>query len=192
MSKRPAGRIVGRGALLGGLAIVLATTLSLAQERQGLAGNAVQQGIQVHGHWVMEVRNPDGTLATRREFENAFVGGAILPAILNPNVAALGKPVGWSVTLVGGMVIAGGPSECEAGALSRNLIVTNSGPPNPALTLSGSAVSLGSLTVTAVRSSILNLYGNCSSQLFTATTLQSPVSLEAGQTVSVTVTISFQ
>lgn len=29
-----------------------------------------QEGIKVHGHWVIEVRNPDGTLATRREFKN--------------------------------------------------------------------------------------------------------------------------
>ena len=28
------------------------------------------EGIKVHGHWEMEVRNPDGTLVTRREFEN--------------------------------------------------------------------------------------------------------------------------
>jgi hypothetical protein len=30
-----------------------------------------QEGIKVHGHWVIEVRNPDGKVATRREFENA-------------------------------------------------------------------------------------------------------------------------
>jgi hypothetical protein len=28
------------------------------------------EGITVHGHWVIEVRNPDGALVTRREFEN--------------------------------------------------------------------------------------------------------------------------
>src|SRR5271157_630852 len=33
------------------------------------------EGIKVHGHWVLEVRNPDGTLASRREFENALQTG---------------------------------------------------------------------------------------------------------------------
>src|SRR5438093_2542761 len=30
------------------------------------------QGIKVHGHWLIEVRNADGTLAVRREFKNAL------------------------------------------------------------------------------------------------------------------------
>ena len=29
-------------------------------------------GIQIHGHWKIVVRNPDGTVATRREFENSL------------------------------------------------------------------------------------------------------------------------
>jgi hypothetical protein len=36
-----------------------------------------QEGIKVHGHWVIEVRNPDGTLSTRREFENGLSGSRI-------------------------------------------------------------------------------------------------------------------
>lgn len=31
------------------------------------------EGIVVHGHWVIEVKDPDGTLAVRREFENSLV-----------------------------------------------------------------------------------------------------------------------
>jgi hypothetical protein len=34
------------------------------------------QGIKVHGHWVIDVRNPDGTLATHREFENSLTGAS--------------------------------------------------------------------------------------------------------------------
>src|ERR1035438_8313432 len=33
------------------------------------------EGIKVHGHWVIEIRNPDGSLASRHEFENALVTG---------------------------------------------------------------------------------------------------------------------
>jgi hypothetical protein len=31
------------------------------------------EGIKVHGHWVLQVKNPDGTLGERREFENSLV-----------------------------------------------------------------------------------------------------------------------
>jgi hypothetical protein len=36
--------------------------------------NGATQGIKVHGHWVIDVKNPDGTLATHREFENSLTG----------------------------------------------------------------------------------------------------------------------
>jgi hypothetical protein len=34
------------------------------------------QGIKIHGHWVIDVRNPDGTLAQHRDFENALTAVA--------------------------------------------------------------------------------------------------------------------
>ena len=43
------------------------------------------QGIKVHGHWIIDVRNPDGTLVAHREFENSLViqGAAFLAAALS-------------------------------------------------------------------------------------------------------------
>ena len=41
-----------------------------------------QEGIKVHGQWIIEVRNPDGTVVTRREFENALVTPGLLALIL--------------------------------------------------------------------------------------------------------------
>ena len=32
--------------------------------------NATHQGVKMHGRWVIDVRNPDGTLTAHREFEN--------------------------------------------------------------------------------------------------------------------------
>lgn len=56
-----------------------------------------QDGIKVHGHWVIEVRNPDGTLVKRHEFENGLVNFAVLPRIL-----AHGGSFGqWVVQLIG-------------------------------------------------------------------------------------------
>ncbi len=38
---------------------------------------AVSQGIHIHGHWIIDVKNPDGTLAQHHEFDNApLQGGA--------------------------------------------------------------------------------------------------------------------
>jgi hypothetical protein len=39
------------------------------------------EGITVHGHWIIEVRNPDGKLASHTEFENALSPGFPFPII---------------------------------------------------------------------------------------------------------------
>jgi len=66
------------GRLILGSAIVLATvTMASAQTVPAAppAGGA-REGITVHGRWVVEVQNPDGTVASRTEFNNALSGGA--------------------------------------------------------------------------------------------------------------------
>jgi hypothetical protein len=64
------------GRLILGYAMVLGTvTMASAQTAPPPAGGA-REGITVHGRWVVEVQNPDGTLASRTEFNNALSGGA--------------------------------------------------------------------------------------------------------------------
>ena len=43
------------------------------------------EAIKVHGHWTIEVRNPDGTVASRREFENAIAdtGADLLTGLIS-------------------------------------------------------------------------------------------------------------
>jgi hypothetical protein len=55
------------------------------------------EGITVHGHWVIEVKNPDGAIVQRREFENSLTqhGPAILTVILSGNQV----PGGWYISL---------------------------------------------------------------------------------------------
>ena len=57
-------------------AAMSASPLSSPVETTSAKGQ--HEGITVHGHWVMEVKNPDGTRVSRQEFENALVqpGGA--------------------------------------------------------------------------------------------------------------------
>lgn len=57
------------------------------------------EGIKVHGHWTIEVRNPDGTLVTHREFENSLQpsGVTVLADVLNGGSV----PGGWAIALDG-------------------------------------------------------------------------------------------
>jgi len=70
---------------------VAAAAQHAATARSGLPN----EGIKVHGRWVIEVMNPDGTLADRREFDNALIGGAHLSALL-ARTTSVGK---WAIEL---------------------------------------------------------------------------------------------
>jgi hypothetical protein len=68
-------------------------------------------GIKVHGHWTIEVRNPDGKVVTHREFENSlnFNGSYLLSALL----ARQNSIGGWSIFLGGQSICAfGGGFAC--------------------------------------------------------------------------------
>ena len=41
-------------------------------------GGGMTEGLQVHGHWRVVVRNPDGSVASRHEFNNALVDKLVL------------------------------------------------------------------------------------------------------------------
>lgn len=71
-----------------------------------------QEGIKVHGHWTIEVRNPDGAVVSHREFENALNGPLTLASLL---VGAI-VPAGYQVNLTGSTTGNGG------GACSRTLL----------------------------------------------------------------------
>jgi len=45
----------------------------VAEEESAVPNSLNNQGIKVHGHWVLQVKNADGTLGERREFENSLV-----------------------------------------------------------------------------------------------------------------------
>jgi hypothetical protein len=77
-------------------ASLVARTTKPADEYRG----AQKEGIKVHGHWTIDVRNPDGTLVTHSEFENALTAGgaATLSAILTRSV----EPGFWRVILESG------------------------------------------------------------------------------------------
>jgi hypothetical protein len=103
-------------------------------------GGGQHEGITVHGWWVIEVKNPDGTLAQHREFENSLQspGGpeAIAQLLQGSAVAA-----GWQVLLIGGTTVppCAGTNACDIqeSQLSVNLV------PCPADTCSSNLVATG-------------------------------------------------
>lgn len=174
------------------------------------------EGITVHGHWSIEVRNADGTLATHREFENSLAGGGsyVLSTLLSrTNSVGL-----WEINLQG--PANGGPcpgsannSDCviqeslspySGAGVSNGLTVmttTGAGGLN-VLQLSGTAVA-GTGQITAVQT-VLNacptgsttcapqtLAGNIAQGYLFTQAVITPVNVLAGQTVAVTVVISF-
>lgn len=66
-----------------------------AEEQEASAsGKPASEGIKVHGHWVLQVKNADGTLGERREFDNSLVtddnqvsGDQVLVGLLSGNIS---------------------------------------------------------------------------------------------------------
>ena len=81
-----------------------------------------REGIHVHGHWVIEVRNPDGSITARREFENSLqpTGASTLASLL----AGDHVPGAWSVYL-NGQGLAGGTAEAGPCVPFSGVITTN-------------------------------------------------------------------
>jgi hypothetical protein len=51
----------------------------------GKGAGAMQVGLKMHGHWVIDVKNPDGTIVEHRDFENGITngGGAFLIGLMS-------------------------------------------------------------------------------------------------------------
>jgi hypothetical protein len=161
--------------LLASLAIV-GPTPTLAQA----------QGIEVHGHWVIEVRNVDGSLHSRREFRNALTpaGQQDLANVLG-RVRTLGF---WRVQVTA-ETASGGFSESHIMEpdFGGNLLVSVVG---ASVVLQGSFVATEDGNVIVVRTRLDPVNEPQTNNEFTqATGLDVPI--QATQTVSVNVTLSF-
>ena len=87
-------------------ASALLPTTTIAQTREG---------VRVRGHWVIEVRNPDGTLITRREFDNSLAPGGA--GKLAEYLGGFVTPARWTVELG---VYGGATSPCHGGTFNGN------------------------------------------------------------------------
>ena len=114
-----------------------------------------QEGIKVHGHWVVDVRNVDGSLASHTEFENALQnsGGNALTAILGRFETA-GT---WTINLNGGgigclIVDPADDLSDIAGCRSGNLHITRPAPNT--MVLDGTVQAIAPFTISTVATAI--------------------------------------
>jgi hypothetical protein len=180
--------------------------------------DANHQGIKVHGHWKIVVKNPDGSVAQTHEFENSLVpkGGGALASILTANVTpgplAIGLTTsGTSICATANCVLVPNPSVSVGLALCNSAFPTNTCTAGLTTTLSGNgleSVSSGQLTATnaGTITTVSTFAGFCGPSISTTacqtattgegfdaltSTTVSPISVNAGQIVQVSVTISF-
>jgi hypothetical protein len=183
---KPLGRTIPRCAAAVAVLLYIATPILFAQDKSA---------IKVHGHWTIDVRNPDGSLASHNEFENALVanGATLLSGLLahNGNTA-----LGWVVYLDGGgiaepIVAQSVPAVLFNFASTNLTVATQAG---GQLVLQGSLQAGATTTVSTVTSDLF--FQRADGSLggggeFSQRTLSQPISAQAGQIIQVTVVFSF-
>jgi hypothetical protein len=183
------------------------------------APSGPNEGITVHGAWNIEVADPDGTVVSVSDFENALLpqGGIRLAQVLG-RTSGVG---GWSITLSD----PGGTPPCETAAGLANpcniwevppstapnhfsglaIQAPATGVPPAELTLSGSVTVTRDGSITSVHTGIGQCgpevaaqdLASCTSPVtdaFSSKTLATAdaVAVVAGQSVNVTVVFTFQ
>lgn len=177
-----------------------------ARESGGGLTSQAAQSIKVHGHWIIEIRNPDGGLVRRWEFENDLTSNG--PVILSGLLSRSSVAGGWQIGLGSGTSTDpcgtdAAPARCfiaEASSTStspdffKNLTVGRTVDSKLLLTGNATARRNGSIPRVMTLVQVCPAQG-CSPafgfQSFTSTDLSSAISVVAGQQIQVTVEISF-
>lgn len=179
------------------------------------------EGIKVHGNWTIDLTNSDGTAAGHYEFENALTnhGKDILVQLLGRSCSVGAWAIGlipsgfksWdtSTSPWGTPGIFGGTPTAQPGYIGETgAYLTNSQDFQMTITsdftiqLGGSIEVPDDVTISDVETILYKLSStvppqngwgstDINSQVFTYKTLDEPVSLQKGQTVQVSVVISF-
>jgi hypothetical protein len=214
-----------------------AESLEKSSAEKKPTGDGKNEGIKVHGHWTIEVRNPDGTVVTHREFENSLVAGqgnSFLSQVLARQITVSHWQIGIGPIItntVRGLCLdpGGTPSYCTIaepepnGACpstnlgvtcpASNVFPTLSTPTldaNGNLVLSGQATAALNSSVGAVSTGVHSCnptlspasvpcpatVGQGFATITSATATVSPnfpasIPVQAGQTIAVTVVLSF-
>ncbi len=82
------------------LAPTPAAVMPKAQEEETAAQNGQGgSGIKIHGHWKFVVHNPDGSLASSREFENSLITPASGDFLIASALLGQSVPTDWGIVL---------------------------------------------------------------------------------------------
>jgi hypothetical protein len=198
--------------------VAIAMTLALigTARATNAQSSAAQQGVKVTGEWTILIRNEDGSVASRHEFRNAFVPslGAPLLAKLLKNASIVAE---WMISMQGGPCLnaSGQPANCilvqDPGWQSQapqqyfptlTTDAPDSGPNAGKFVLTGSAKAARATAITVVSTFGLECPAaapgtTCSGlsapqRTFTSHFFgASPINVVQGQTIDVTVVISF-
>lgn len=199
--------------LLGALAVlVLLASVVVAGFVAWPTGSdgGTQEGITVHGHWTIEVSEPDGTLVERREFDNALdeeYGALILARCL----ARKRTVAFWEIELTSypkepyfsvEIQEAGDPGTGAHVFKTLTVELVDTGDNAGTIMLSGTASAHQDNKISYVKTNLITVSPNQApsatqfsgtkwSSPFTETTLSPGVEVTEGQQVAVTVSISF-
>jgi hypothetical protein len=162
--------------------------------------------VNLHGHWVVSVEDPDGQIASSSEFDNAFVGANTLSTLLT-GAATVGS---WSIILSGtadactgsaGVTCLITEADVEGNTAaaydSFDLAVSTTG---DSIVLSGSATVNATTSLTSVGSSLASCGntvapnacttdGSVPTANVTATSI-TPIAVSPGQVVRVAFTLT--
>jgi len=181
--------------------------------------SAMRSGIQVHGHWIIEILDKDGKSVSLNEFDNDLQMSKALSHMLGLGGSQYGSYGGWLVMLKGtpqpcgvnGCLVSTSANSCSNSSSmdphSTNLTKTLRATGDPwwwDIVLSGSVVfdqnsSLDHVytMVKICNDTILPSgcatadYPDCFFENLTEKQLTTPIPIQAGQQVLVTVEISF-
>ena len=173
----------------------------------GPAQGRPDEGIKVHGRWTIELRNADGALASRHEFENALLpsGQTILASLLSGDgTFTRGFWIVWlTPTQTAGPHPCSGVGGCDLRepypptwaqpVISWPLQVTSVGSPANAVRLTGTITADQNGEIANVSTALFfgEPSGAGQSQGFSRKVLPAPIQVVAGQSIAITVVFSF-
>ncbi len=200
--------------LLGALAVVVllaGTVVAGSAIWPTESGGGTQEAIQVHGHWTIEVSDPDGTLVEHREFDNALheeYGARVLARVL----AHKRTVAYWEIQFHTPALItkywlpriheANDPTTGDNCFKTLTVELIDTGENAGTIVLSGTATAPKDTEITHVSTHLKTVSpdnapsapqstGVLWSSSFTESTLSPSVEVTEGQQVAVTVVISF-
>jgi len=159
-----------------------------AQPAPATPSGGNREGVKMHGHWVIDVKNPDGTIAEHRDFENTITGygqellagvisGYVVPSdygifLSSSGTVPCAEPQGFAgCVILRSLSTLPGSAVCPYYTCFTGLTLTptliDNASTGSAIVLAGTFTATQGGTITGVTT----LYGTCPAQIGSATAL---------------------